>query len=718
MPEGKVEEKAEVEKKIEEKLGRDDILRMKDDEIIKLVLDDYAKSKKQRDKINIRNKRYRDLYFQKDNTNKVSNEQDPQASSSGRCQLFIGIVRSIVDTAISMISQSIFSVQPFVKIEPTEEGDQKASANFEEFFAFRSSRQQMNLKWFLKNQWLFQACLYDYSIAKMGWLMKSGYIPQVVSETPLPNLKQFRYRTKEEKIEMQPVFDAVDRPEIEILNTLLTYPDPSATDFDDSRFFIYLADTNKSALKRREKTIENPFGAYENIDKIEANSYIAKEGIQKTEGKIAGESEDGSDTDLVEQMFYYTPDAMVVLANRKWVIKKEQIFGYPFSKMTYVQPNHQWSGVGLVEGIEDLQLDINFITRLARDNRNLIVNAIGIVNRQLFGVKADLDFKQKPGKMYEIRYGDPSKAIYWHHIPDTTQGLEQDKEFDLRMVERIVGFGETQMGTWRGGGRRTATEADYVAEGANTRLGEIAREIEEKNIVDVVYFDYNLEQMYLSTEAQFRIMGRHGVDFRRFAKKDILHRGAFDIIPVGSRYEINRSLKTNQFLQGLDRLNQNQFFQQIADHKEVYKAMWSRLGEKDPDRFIMDESENNMMIPPDMENILLGAGHDLSIGNRDNHAQHIAIHTTYYSVGETSQVPPENIPKFEAHIALHQQAQTMLVQGANAPTGTPPGGMPEEKGNILAQPFDQTYAGGTRTPASPEVAGNMPGGMPGMGGGE
>jgi len=673
---------------------------MKDEDIISLVMADYSVAKQARTTPNEKNRRYRKAYFQKEYVPGVSEKEDPKAKTDGRSHVWIGVTRAIVDTFVAAVAGSVFSVDPCAKIEPTEEGDEDASQQFENLFAYRASRHQMNLKHHFKNNWLFQASLYDYAIARVGWKIEKGYMPQVIDVEGEIKLSRFRYPRTRQEIKLIPIYDAVDRPDVEVLDTLLTYPDPHATDFDDSRYFMYLSKTNISAMRKREKTKENPFGFYENIDKIEPNSYPGLEASQKTEGK--DELEKQSEANLVQLLPYYTPNAMVVIANNKWVVHKEEMMGFPFSKMTVVQPNHQWSGVGIVEGIEHLQLDINQLVRLRRDNINLIVNPIGIINEILFAHKKQ-DFKTRPSKMLGIRFGDPTKAIHYERPSDVTQTVTQEVNFQVAMMERISMVGDTMQGIWRQGGRRTATEASQVAEGGASRIGEVAREIEEKNIVDIVYMVYNQEQLHLTEEVKYRILGKHGYEYFKSRKEDIFHKGAFDVRPIGSRYEANRVVKDNQFLQTVSIVSQNPAFMQITDAREVLKKLWS-IREKDPERFILDGDKTDYSIPPEMENIILTGGSDLEPGNRDKHEEHIPIHRGYTERPEFIKLPVGIQDNFERHIQAHEQAIEAMEQvGKQGQTA-----LPNEPGNVLGQPFDKAQAGGLQSPAGGRPGGGMP----------
>jgi len=195
------------------KKDRDNILRMKDEDTIALVKSDYSIAKEKRSKPNKRNRRYRKMYFQKEDAPAVGKKDDPKGATEGRSHIWIGVVRAIVDTAIAAIIGSICSVDPFVKIEPTEIGDEEASQQFENLFAYRSSRHQMNLKHLLESQWLFQACLYDYAIGRVGWLIKTGYVPHTTLVEKIVKLAKIGlvFPRTVEKTEFIPKRDAVEQ---------------------------------------------------------------------------------------------------------------------------------------------------------------------------------------------------------------------------------------------------------------------------------------------------------------------------------------------------------------------------------------------------------------------------------------------------------------------------------------------------------------------------
>lgn len=677
------------------KKDRDDILEMSDEDIIALVNSDFTVSERWRDGsgVNDRNRRYRKAYFQQEYTTQVSKKDKPQEESSKRARNWIPIIRAIVDTARSMIAESIFSQDPFVYVEPNEKGDEEHSASYQDLFRFRAGQSQMNLKTKFKDQFLFQACLYDFVIGRVGWLTKKGYVPHR-KENALTQLYHYVFPRDKIDIQMIPKPDAIDRPDFEVLNTLLCYPDPQATDFDDSRFFIYEDITNTSELRKMAKGKDNPFGIYDNIDKIEPNSFpglkAEQDGLDKD--KHQKEHEAG----LVLRKNYYTPNAMVQIANNKWVIRKKRIYGYPFTKGTWCQPDHQWSGVGLAEGLESLQLDINQLIRIRRNNINYIVNAVRIVNRALFGLGHNQELRDYPGRTHYISQGDPTKAIHYARPPDTTQTILQDVNFNLQMAERVSGVSENAMGMWRIGGRRTAQEAGIVAAGTETRIGEVASRFEEKNITDIVNMDYNLELQFLTKPQKYRILGKKGFEFKTAGKLDILHKGSFDIRPIGTKFFGNKQFKDNQFLQMMNAVGANPAFMQISDAQAILKEGWHRVGEKDPERFLRDMSTTDYKIPPEIENQMMARGEILDPGNYDDDMEHINSHSNFLESGDC---PGEYTHLVEEHGTKHQQRYEALQKGGKGVQ------LPQSEENILGQP-SQMY-GGQRVPGGGEGVGPM-----------
>jgi len=312
------------------------------------------------------------------------------------------------------------------------------------------------------------------------------------------------------------------------------------------------------------------------------------------------------------------------------------------------------------------------------------------------------DWRMWPGRTFQINQGDATKAIHFARPPDTTQTILQDVNFDLHMTERTSGVSENRQSVYRQG-RRTATEAGLVSEGSDTRLGEIASAFEDKNLVDVVYMDYNLELQFLTEAAKYRILGKAGYEFKKVGRMDILHQGAFDVRPIGTKFFGNKQLKDNQFLQAAGIAAGNPLFAQMTEASAVLKEMWSRSGVKDPERFIRDLSATGYKIPVEIENeIILATGHDLEPGDFDDDAEHIASHTEFMQSGDYS---PENAIFFQRHIAKHTQRQQMLKSGGQQT-------LPQEGANVLGQPYQQfggfrVPGGGEETPAS-VGAGGLP----------
>jgi len=499
---------------------------------------------------------------------------------------------------------------------------------------------------------------------------------------------------------MQRKNDAIDRPEFEVLDTLRIRPDPKAIDFNDSRYFMYLKDTNLSALRRREKTKDNEFGIW-NLKKLKPDTHPGKEAEDASIDINKNEPVDQPESDRVELIPYHTPDAMVVLANRKWVIRKRRMPGYPFTKGSYIQPSGQWEGMGLMEGLEHLQLHINQLFRASMDNENAITGALTVVSREILAQVENRNVKTWHGKCM-VTSGDPSKAVWRDRPSDLTQSLQPKINFLVYLGERLTNISENAQGVAPKGGRRTATEAGLIAAGLETGVGEIASSIEDKNMADIVYLTYNQEILNLTKAAKFRILGRKGSAFRTVERDGILHKGSFDVRPLGSRFFANKVMQVNQFMQGIELSGKTPQFQQIANWEELYKRMWIHLGEKNPERLTLDSSANDYRVPPEMENILLAAGHVLELGNQDNDEEHIPVHEQDMDRGD---YPPENRPAYEEHIGKHNQ-RIMAMQQSGSVTQMAPspemGGegeeLPTEEANVIGDPF-QTF-GGARPPGT------------------
>lgn len=682
------------DKDVVKKRDRDEILEMKDDEIISLVNVDFAIAEADRIETTARNRRYRKIYFQKENLTKTDKKTSEGPKDTKRAANYLPLGRVFCDTAKDMVAGSVFSQDPPVKIEPTEDEDQKRSVEFEHLFAYRARSGQMNLKAKFEDEFIFQACLYDHVVGRLGWLTKRAYVPHVEEKKSLLDLGFLRWPRTQMKVTMIPKLDAIDRPDFEVLNTLLSYPDPRATDFPNSRYYIYLQDTNKSEMRKLAKTKDNRFGVYDNVEKIESNSYPGLKVEQQTQGR--DDQEKPSEEDLVQLKNYYTPDAMVQIANDKWVVRKRSMPGFPFTKGAYCQPDHQWAGIGLMEGIEMLQIDANQLIRLRRDNINYIVNSIAIINKGMFGMLKHRDWRMWPGKTFVINQGDPTKAIHFARPPDTTQNIFQDINFNINMIERTTRISQNAQAV-RAQGRRTATEAGLVAEGMEVSIGGVASRFEERNLVDIVNMDYNLELQHLTEQMKYRILGPKGYEFKVVGRGDILHKGAFDVRPVGTKFAMNKQLKNSQWLHWAQMVSANPMFAQATEVQEVLREGWSRSGEQDPERFIKDLSDTDYMIPPKMENeMFLARGQSLKPGNRDNDDEHIASHTEFRDTGA---YPHQFTPLFDEHIEMHearkQQAESMKSGQGN---------IPQSPENVMGQGF-QNFGG-------PRIPGGGEGGTP------
>jgi len=453
---------------------------------LSIVRDSFKDSENWRRPLQDAWNRYYKLY-----RSKLEDTDDPWRSN-----LFIPYAFSTIETILPRLVTNRPRFE-FVARGP-EDKDRAEVVN--EFLHYQWDIMNMDLEMI---KWVKESLLYGTSILKVPWVIEKNY------EGPKP----------------------------QVTDLFNFFTDPDSTTIDNARYVIHRTHQTKEHLLDMQK-----LGIYHNVNKIESS---VGQDLSKSE-RYANRGMSVPDTDKIELLEYWQDDRVIVVADKKIVIRDEKNpyrCGKPFVKIVDQIVPHEFHGIGEIEQIESLQYELNDWRNHRMDGKTLTMNPMWWVPP---GMDLD-DFVAEPGALFG---GDKAPE------PIRTQG---DRVSDYREEEIIKGDIQTTTGvsdysrgvdSAPGISNETATGISLIQEAANMRFRMKVMIIEEMGIKPLGLMLLELNQQFMDESQVIRVVGERGIEWKSITPEDI--RGEYDlIVEAGSTQPMNEVIRRNRALQML-----------------------------------------------------------------------------------------------------------------------------------------------------------------------
>jgi hypothetical protein len=276
--------------------------------------------------------------------------------------------------------------------------------------------------------------------------------------------------------------------------------------------------------------------------------------------------------------------------------------GHPFEMMRDYEVPGEFYPMGEVEPIANLQEELNETRTQLMEHRKRYSPKF-LAYRHALGPDAQTALKsRKPNQV--ILVDDTSMPLNQVIVPLEQQPMAADLYNVTSMIhgdiERVSGVNEYMRGSLPNI-RRTATEAAILQDAAAARAAD-KLDIVEKAAARVAERMIALAQQFMSSEQVARIVGEDGaVSWVQYDRDTIA--GQFDF-----EVELGSTLPRNDAVQRQDAMTLLQmmtpYVGQIVDGAELVKMVLRKFGEREPEKFMMQQAP----MPEEETDPMMGAG--------------------------------------------------------------------------------------------------------------
>jgi hypothetical protein len=376
-----------------------------DKDALSLVLRCFKRSEKQQSK---RFERYKDRYRAYRGILEIKdNEWESQLSPPYAFQ--------IIETIFSMISAE----HPRAQVIPAGMADVDGARAIDKLLQIQRGNDNFNEKYAM---WVKQGLIMGASPAKVSWAYEEGE-REVRRFVPLPDGRFQEMKQTEPVVPMnQPTFTPLDISDF--------FYDPAVSHIKDASYAIGRFWVSYESLQAE----GGPDGIYSNVDQLKQPS------MQARAGDMQDAFIDRDRTGLIEMLEFWTRDRLIVVANRRVVIRNEKnpyTHGkLPFVIATPVPDLYSMEGLSEVDLIMDVQAAIWSFLNQRLDNTRLISNGIVMVRDTIDDVEK-LVFQ--PRAIWPV--ADPAEVQMWSpnfNITQSSLEAERSLKEDLMSISAAI----------------------------------------------------------------------------------------------------------------------------------------------------------------------------------------------------------------------------------------------------------------------------------------
>lgn len=502
--------------------------------------------------------------------------------SKGKANLFIPYTWATVEQLKAKTQLALFTKKPYVSYAGQEAMDVDGATLMEDLIYYQM-KDKVKLPEKMLNA-LTSIYVYGTSVALYSWKTE---------EKKIRKLKKIMDRDivmgEEEVEDLQVLYDD---PDIEFLSIDDIYPDPEGDNVETCSFIITRAFKDMKYLESMEKQ-----GIYElpEIDLLKNDEYEAAQDFRMSVDNISYENEDRNKK--YELISHYTDDEIIVVLNRKHIIRQEKNPLYcgkkPFIRgVAYPQEKCFW-GDSVVRILESLQEELNATRNQRIDNVSAILNKPMLVNSnddELMDHVENGELPMYAGAVYESR--DPNNAVRPFDIPDVTGSAYQEEQIIKQDMQYVSAINEYS----RGGTpsrKDTATAVTAFQEASNAVFNYVITVIEQSLLLPIGEAMKQLNQQYMDQEKTVRLFNKStgNYDYQSVDPESIA--GAYDVTSVSPRFEAEQTkeAKRGQMIETFNLILNNPLTQQYINPFEFTKKLLEMYDIKDFDKFLIDPQQ-------------------------------------------------------------------------------------------------------------------------------
>ncbi len=629
-----------------------------DDSKAKLrVTSDYKNALEAKRQDITRNKRYLKIYQALDPPGSKIDESTGliEDDISAYSNTYLPVGAAIVDSGLAKLYNTLFPNPNYFEITSDDFEDQFFVAEVTGHLLKRHREMKFKIKAFKALQ---DASIFDYGVTATRWLLEDGYQPKRRTFDEEVVFDRVKVRRKRVVAEMFYLPDKVDRSDMMNINFMRFYPDPSAQGgLEDARFCCDDSDVTLEELLMNSQ-VAKPWGKYKNIDKVIAS---ALETLKPALDKISDADirQEFINSHRIKKIRYWTRTHIIEMAQDE-IIFRANIPDWPLSIWRLSRVPNKFRGMGFLERMERLQIDINASMNSRRDFQNLVANPFAIIDQSLV---TDGEPELTSGNVLVSSGGPPKDKIFVHN---PGQFSNQEGIVDIRaqidLTEEQAGVSESDKAQISKG-RTTATETRAAQAGSLTRTGTVAQLIEEENLEPTYLNMFFLEQQFLRRSESFKYNGGFGDEFFNVDSSTYMWNSLPQFRAKGT------------FSLGEDIVNTQQLLAAIPIMQSMPQVKWKwpkialevtrRLMPYRSDNWIDDPTAPQENIPPQIENQMIANGQTVRVSPLNDAAEHTASHEAQKRSPDYRLWPEPRKMALDQHIAEHGQGAAQSAQQVN-----------------------------------------------------
>lgn len=639
-----------------------------DEEVMERILRDLRRGRAAKADAFTRNERYERIYRALDQPEMMidSNTEQILEDRAIYSNTYLALGAAIVDTATVQVYNRIFSTPDYFRMSSDDWWDQFYSGRI----TAHMKRRHKEMKFKLTLLQILQQCFcFDYAVSIMGWRYHGGNVPKRKTTQRMETIGGIAFPYQDTKIVNEWVPNAVDRPELQVIDFFNCIPDPSAGSrgIEDSTFFIDWWYEPIANLLDGVDDEDHPFGRYKNINKVIERHHDLTSGITELDNSKLSEAQKDLLLQRLNRMLiirYHTQDEVIESAHGI-VIHRRKIDGMKIRLWKAYELPNQLPGMGVLQRIERNQYDINAIINFKRDFQNLTIHPITAISRDAIGLE-DGDMAVYPGKNFRTR-GKAGDALHFYQPGhDISQGASEELNVETEFMERVSGFGGENVQGAFASGRKTAREVNAVMSGILSKVNVITEKLESGALIDTYAHQFLLEQTYFKESQRIRVEGPRGDSYLVIRPEDYAWGKMPEFEALGSGHAADQEMREMALFKGI---NVAQGFPQFHNWPNLLASMWQTLAPKDWTQFIKDPRDKEHNTPPSMENVMMAHGHHVEVSALNRHGEHIKEHEALKQTPDYRTWPESFKLKHEQHIQAHRDMQTAVQLPRMSPTG-------------------------------------------------
>jgi hypothetical protein len=286
----------------------------------------------------------------------------------------------------------------------------------------------------------------------------------------------------------------------------------------------------------------------------------------------------------------------------------------PFVKAVFMPREGHENGIGLLEMIYPLSLEMDAVRNMALDAGMLSTMPFGF-----YRASSSLDpttIKLEPGAL--IPLDNPQQDVFFPNLGNRAGfGLQQEQAIHT-MIERLTGISDLTLGVMSGGqgATRTATGSRIMSNELSSSLDIFLKRLNRGWKKCLTYL-LDLLQHRIPAGTSFRVVGNDGANYWRTVRNTKDLEGLYDIELSPTTGSSNQQLQV-ELAQQILQTTSNPLDLQLGvvtaqERYEALKNFYQALGIKDWRRFLVkiDESASLSKLSPEEIGNRLLHGHDM-----------------------------------------------------------------------------------------------------------